>query len=169
LIAVCKNSVSSVISKIKTFKNDAMTTFRLFGIVSLIITIVSLESCKFHAVNYWNVDDYTLAVADLDLVTPNNAGEYIGKEVRIIGEVVGVHSATEMREKPIFLNLDKNYPNNEMTVVIYQLDADRMGFRSDIYEHKRVQINGIVDQYTDEAGKVRPSIRIFRREQIKMF
>ena len=128
--------------------------------------LVVFQGCKWHAVNYWNVDDYAAAVADLDLVTPTNAGEYIGKEVRVTGEIMGVFYATDTREKPIFLNIDKNYPNNAMTIVVYELDAERMGFRADIYEHKRVQINGVVDQYTDEFGKVRPSIRIFRPEQI---
>lgn len=92
--------------------------------------------------------------------------KFIGRDVKLIGTVKSTYFAENAKGSPIFLNIDRAFPENKLTVVVFKEDADKLRFTHTSYQNRRVQIVGRVEQYVDEYGKVRPCIRIKKTNQL---
>ena len=79
--------------------------------------------------------------------TTYEAKNHIGKEASICGTVVSGYYAKSSRGQPTFLNMDKPYPNQPFTIVIW--GEDRMKFGDPIrkYRGHRVCVEGVIDSY----------------------
>jgi hypothetical protein len=50
---------------------------------------------------------------------PEDAGKFIGRQKTVCGAVASAHFATRSKGQPTFVNLDKPYPNQIFTVLIW--------------------------------------------------
>jgi micrococcal nuclease len=81
---------------------------RVIGIVSLCLSsIASLASAQ------------TIAATD--------AAKHVGEHLTVCGSIAGEHTATSSRGTPTFINLDKPYPNQVFTVLVWGSDKASVG------------------------------------------
>lgn len=82
---------------------------------------------------------------DLDFIEPCNAGNYIGEEKTIEGEVVDTYRSDT---NTIFLNFENPYPNNCFTAVIFSSDILNFPDEPENYYYKKiVRISGEIKEY----------------------
>ena len=55
-------------------------------------------------------------------LTTSEAAKHVGENATVCGAVVGVHTAASSKGSPTFVNLDKAYPNQVFTVLIWGSD-----------------------------------------------
>lgn len=55
------------------------------------------------------------------------AGKHIGELGTVCGNIIAVHTATNARGTPTFIDFGRPYPNQTLTVVIWQYDKARVG------------------------------------------
>ena len=60
-------------------------------------------------------------------LTASEAKDHIGEQATVCGKVVSTGDAENSRGKPTFLNLDKPYPEQIFTVVIWDSDRSKFG------------------------------------------
>lgn len=83
-----------------------------------------------------------------DNITPEEAGNHIGEVQTVCGVVVSTHYATRSNRQPTFLNLNKPYPNQIFTVLIWGADRDKFkGSPETFYNGKRICVSGIIEEY----------------------
>jgi hypothetical protein len=58
-------------------------------------------------------------VAAQKKLTANEAKDHVGETATVCGSVVSTRYATSSKGRPTFLNLDKPYPNQVFTVLIW--------------------------------------------------
>jgi DNA/RNA endonuclease YhcR with UshA esterase domain len=75
------------------------------------------------------------------------AKEHVGEKATVCGEVVSTHYAASSRGGPTFINLDKPYPNQIFTVVIWGSDRPKFGDPESMYRSKRVCVSGTIESY----------------------
>ena len=83
-----------------------------------------------------------------DTVTPEDAINYIGKQATVCGKVASTKFSTRSRRQPTFINLNKPYPNQIFTALIW--GADRSNFPSapeNYYSNKAICVSGIIELY----------------------
>jgi hypothetical protein len=97
--------------------------FRRFGLV------VVLASAPLFAAN-----TYTAA----------QAAGHIGEQATVCGVVASTHFAPHSRGQPTFLNLDKPYPGQIFTGVIWDEDRVKFGSPERTYEGKTVCFSGSI-------------------------
>ena len=94
--------------------------------------------------------------------TTFEASSHIGEDATVCGKVVGTYYAKRSRGKPTFLNLDKAYPNQVFTVVIW--GEDRVFFKNpqNRYKGKNICVTGYIDSFRGV-----PQITVRTPSQIK--
>jgi DNA/RNA endonuclease YhcR with UshA esterase domain len=80
-------------------------------------------------------------------LTATEAKNHIGETATVCGEVASTHYATSSRGKPTFINLDKPYPNEIFTVLIWGSDRPKFANSEPNYGNKRVCVTGNVTDY----------------------
>src|SRR6476620_10630518 len=70
-------------------------------------------------------------------LTTAEAREHIGEVATVCGTVVSTRYAASTKGKPTFLNLDKPYPNQVFTIVIWGSDRDKFGRPEVEYSEKQ--------------------------------
>ena len=142
------------------------TLYRFFAI----IFIFSFQEINFAQ----NKVDSTLLSSALTL--PNcveNAKKYIGKDIILNAKVVSSREITIDKDKVFFLlELDDLFPNNKISILISEVDADALGFSRFIYHQKKVLIFGKLEKnkkLRDEFGNPRLVIRLTKMSQIVMY
>jgi hypothetical protein len=55
------------------------------------------------------------------------AAKHIGERATVCGDIAGEHTATTSRGTPTFINLDKPYPNQVFTVLVWGSDRANVG------------------------------------------
>lgn len=81
-------------------------------------------------------------------IRPGEAGAHVGKHRTVCGQVASATFAVQTRRQPTFLNLDRPYPNQIFTVVIW--GQDRPKFRTapeKLYSGKQVCVSGVISTY----------------------
>ena len=147
------------IMKISTF-------YRFFAI----IFIFSFSQASFAQ----NKVDSTLLSSALTLTNcVQNAKKYIGKDVILNATVISSREITMEKDKVFFLlELDDLFPNNKVSVLINEEEADALGFSRFIYHQKKVLIFGKLEKnkkFRDEFGNPRLVIRLTKMSQIVMY
>lgn len=94
-------------------------------------------------------------------VTPTDAANYEGKTVTVCAKVMGTH-ITKGEKKVIYLNLEKAYPNNPFTVVIFESGADNFDYNPlEFLKNKNICVFGKISFYKDK-----PQIIVSKQSQI---
>jgi DNA/RNA endonuclease YhcR with UshA esterase domain len=104
----------------------------------------------------------TPAIAQKKL-TASEAKEHFGETATVCGEVVSTRYADSTKGQPTFLNLDKPYPNQVFTVVVWGNNRGKFGTPENEYKGKRICITGKITAY---AGL--PEIVADEPKQIKI-
>lgn len=99
-----------------------------------------------------------------DKISPEDAHQYIGKTKTVCGAVASTFYSDGSRGRPTFLNLNRPYPNQIFTVVIW--GSDRGNFESPpeiLYRDRRICVTGVIDTY-----KGKPQIIVHDPSQISI-
>jgi len=75
------------------------------------------------------------------------AKDHVGEKATVCGEVASTHYAARSRGSPTFINLDKAYPNQIFTVVIWGSDRPKFGDPEETYRGKHVCVTGEISVY----------------------
>lgn len=103
------------------------------------------------------------SVSAQDKLTAAQAKQHFGQTETVCGEVVSTSYAASSKGHPTFLNLDKQYPNQIFTVVIWGENRTKFGKPEEDYKGKRICVSGKITVY---AGK--PEIVASDPKQIKV-
>lgn len=80
-------------------------------------------------------------------ITAAEAKDHIGEEATVCGKVVSAKYAAASRGSPTFLNLDRPYPNQVFTVVIWGRDRAKFDKPEVDYKDKRICVTGKIESY----------------------
>lgn len=87
-----------------------------------------------------------------DYITPEDAKRHIGEYETVCGVVASTYYSYKSRGQPTFINLDRPYPNQIFTIVIW--GSDRYKFKippEKLYKDKRVCVTGNISEYRGKA------------------
>jgi len=80
-------------------------------------------------------------------LTAAEAKDHIGETATVCGNVVSTRYAASTKGQPTFLNLDKPYPNQIFTIVIWGSNRGEFGRPEVDYKEKRVCVTGKSGEY----------------------
>ena len=80
-------------------------------------------------------------------LTAAEAKDHIGEQATVCGKVASTRYAATTRGKPTFLNLDKPYPNQIFTVLIWGENREKFGTPEEKYRDKQVCVMGKITEY----------------------
>lgn len=80
-------------------------------------------------------------------LTASEAKEHYGETATVCGGVVSTRYAESSKGQPTFLNLDKPYPNQIFTVVIWGNNRSKFGKPEDDYKDKKICVTGKITAY----------------------
>jgi len=83
-----------------------------------------------------------VAAQQTSTITAAEAKDHVGERATVCGQVVGTHLAARSRGSPTFINLDRPYPNQIFTIVIWGSDRAKFGNPEQTYQGKQVQDAG---------------------------
>jgi hypothetical protein len=81
------------------------------------------------------------------LLVPDEAPKHLGELATVCGMVASANYAAGSRGRPTFLNLDKAYPNQTFTAVIWDEDRGSFGTPESTLLGKRVCATGVIQLY----------------------
>jgi micrococcal nuclease len=87
------------------------------------------------------------AVIPQTKITPSEAKNHIGEQATVCGDVTSARFASSTRGQPTFLNLEKPYPNQIFTVVIWGRNRAGFGDPESEYRGKRICVTGRIEDY----------------------
>jgi hypothetical protein len=73
--------------------------------------------------------------------------DHIGEQATVCGKVASLRYAATTRGKPTFLNLDKPYPNQIFTILIWGENREKFGTPEEKYRDKQVCVAGKISEY----------------------
>ena len=85
-------------------------------------------------------------LAENSITTPE-ARNHVGQIATVCGRVESTHFANTSRGQPTFLNLDRAYPNQIFTIVIWGSDRGRFGRPENKYLDKQICVTGEIKLY----------------------
>jgi DNA/RNA endonuclease YhcR with UshA esterase domain len=80
-------------------------------------------------------------------LSPAEAKDHFGETATVCGDVVSTRYAASTKGQPTFLNLDKPYPNQIFTVVIWGENRSKFGKPEEDYKGKRICVSGKITAY----------------------
>jgi hypothetical protein len=80
-------------------------------------------------------------------LTTAEAKDHIGEQATVCGKVGSTRYAATTRGKPTFLNLDKPYPSQVFTVLIWGENREKFGAPEEMYRNKRICVTGEITEY----------------------
>jgi hypothetical protein len=96
-------------------------------------------------------------------ISASEAKNHIGERATVCGNVASTHYAAGSRGSPTFINLDKPYPNQIFTVLIWGSDRKKFGDPEETYQNKHICVTGKITDY-----KGVPEIVAYEPLQIKI-
>jgi hypothetical protein len=90
---------------------------------------------------------YALLLTAQNTFTPVQAKSHIGEKATVCGVVASAHLASSSRGQPTFLNLDKPYPNQIFTILIWGSDRAKFGSPDRDYAKKSICVTGTIQDY----------------------
>lgn len=101
---------------------------------------------------------------DASTITAAEAANHVGEQQTVCGMVTSTHFASGSRGQPTFINLDRPYPNQIFTVMIWGSDRPNFPNAPEVYYRgKGVCVTGLIKSY---RGK--PEIIASRPDQIRL-
>jgi len=92
-----------------------------------------------------------------------DARKHIGEKATVCGEVASTHYAERTKGSPTFINVDKPYPEQVFTILIWGSDRPKFGNPDRTYMGKRICVTGDIRDY-----KGVPEIIAYQPSQIKL-
>jgi hypothetical protein len=80
-------------------------------------------------------------------ITAIEAKDHVGEQATVCGKVASTRYAATTRGKPTFLNLDKPYPNQIFTLLIWGENREKFGMPEEKYRDKQVCVTGKITEY----------------------
>lgn len=111
--------------------------------IILLITLISCKSSNSVMSDYKPDPQKT--------ITAEQAKDYVGKEATVCGVMVSGRFASRSKGRPTFLNLDKPYPQQIFTVVIWGDDRAKFGTPETALQDKKICVTGKIQSY---QGKI---------------
>ncbi len=109
---------------------------------------------------------FLLAVAlaaAADTISPEDAINHIGQQATVCGNVASTHFSFRSKGQPTFINLNRPYPSQIFTVLIWGSDRGNFpGSPENYYRNKRICVSGMIQQYRGT-----PEIIVRSANQIK--
>jgi DNA/RNA endonuclease YhcR with UshA esterase domain len=96
-------------------------------------------------------------------ISAADAKNHVGERATVCGEVASTHYAASSRGNPTFINLDKPYPNQIFTVLIWGTNRPKFGDPEEAYRGKHICVTGKISDY-----KGAPEIIAYEPSQIKV-
>jgi len=100
------------------------------------------------------------AISAAPKLTPSDARNHVGETATVCGVASASHAST-VRGQPTFLNLDRPYPNQIFTAVIWGSERARFGKPEETYANKRICVTGRIEEY-----KSKPEIIVRSPSQV---
>jgi hypothetical protein len=91
------------------------------------------------------------ASADSAGISAGQAIHYVGQVVTVCGRVASARYASESNGQPTFLNLDKAYPNQDFTAVIWGKDRAKFSPPPESFAGRSICVTGTVELYRGKA------------------
>lgn len=88
-----------------------------------------------------------LFVAQQATLTPAETKKHVGEMATVCGKVVSTRYASSSRGQPTFLNLEKAYPNQVFTVVIFGEHRPRFGEPEKEFANQTICATGKIEEY----------------------
>jgi hypothetical protein len=82
-----------------------------------------------------------------ETITAQDAKNHIGETATVCGEVASTHHAARSRGNPTFINLDKPYPSEIFTVLIWGSDRAKFGSPEETYRNVMLCATGPISEY----------------------
>jgi hypothetical protein len=83
-----------------------------------------------------------------DAISPEDAINHIGQQATVCGNVASTHFAPRSKGQPTFINLNRPYPRQIFTVLIWGSDRSKFpGVPENYYSNKRICVSGKIQQY----------------------
>ena len=101
--------------------------------------ISAIALCLFAAGCFLNGESKTLAASE--------AINHIGEHRTVCGVVASARFASSSRGQPTFLNLEKAYPNQVFTVIIWGRNRARFGQPESQFKNKDICVSGTIESY----------------------
>ena len=80
-------------------------------------------------------------------LTAPEAKDHIGEQATVCGKVASARYAATTRGKPTFLNLDKPYPSQVFTILIWGDNRAKFGIPEEQYRDKQICVTGKITEY----------------------
>lgn len=90
------------------------------------------------------------ALGQAKKLTTAEAKNHIGEQATVCGKVASGRYAATTRGKPTFLDLDKPYPGQLFTVLIWGEKRAKFGTPEETYHNKNVCVTGRIQSYRGE-------------------
>ena len=88
-----------------------------------------------------------------ETITPEDAAKFIGESKTVCGLVVQVHYETRLKRQPTILNLNKPYPKQVFTVLIWGSDRSKFDKPPEtLYAGKKICVMGMIQSYQGGPG-----------------
>ena len=85
-------------------------------------------------------------------ITPAQASKHVGKYEKVCGQVASTYYAYKSNGSPTFINLDKPYPDQIFTVMVWGSDRKNFKFKpEDFYRDKEICVEGKIKKYKGVA------------------
>ena len=85
--------------------------------------------------------------ANAQSLSAQDAARHVGENATICGVVASVNYAARSRGQPTFLDLDKPYPGQIFTAVIWGEDRAKFGAPEASFQGKRICVSGAIQLY----------------------
>ncbi len=96
-------------------------------------------------------------------ITVNEANKHLGETITVCAKVAGTY-ITKGKSKVIYLNLEKPYPDNVFTVVIFEKSADGFDYNPlEFLKNKQICVCAKITLYKDK-----PQMVVTNQEQISL-
>lgn len=90
---------------------------------------------------------YITAIAADRPLTAAEAKDHIGEKATVCGTVASTRYAASSKGSPTFANLDKPYPNQVFTILIWGEDLPKFSIKPATWNSKRVCASGTISSY----------------------
>jgi hypothetical protein len=94
------------------------------------------------------------AMAEAAQFSPEEAQRHLGESATVCGTVASARFSARSASQPTFLNLDRPYPDQPFTIVIFGRDRAKFGAPEQSLLHRRVCASGTITQYRGKAEMV---------------
>jgi hypothetical protein len=92
-----------------------------------------------------------VARADSPTVSPAAAINHVGQMVTVCGVVASAKFAQQTKGQPTFLNLDKPYPNQVFTAVIWGSNRAAFSYAPESLASRKICVTGEIELYKGKA------------------